>query len=151
MEIPAIPGSYLIIGSLDNEILLDSGLFSGHELIRGYYVYSGSACGPGGLYSRISRHLNPHTKRFWHFDHLKASLRFEEVILSAGRVRHECDFIKVLQAIKDVSFPLPLFGASDCRQKCPAHLASFPLSFDIGSVFYILLDHGFDLNRVRLG
>ena len=151
MEIPASPGSYLIIGRLDNEILLNSGRFSGHELLRGYYVYSGSAFGPGGLFSRISRHLNPDTKRFWHFDHLKANLCFIEVLFSAISNSQECDFIKVVQTIEGISFPLKLFGASDCRQKCPAHLARFPLSFDIGSVFHRLCDHGFDLNRVRLG
>ena len=150
MDIPAVPGSYLIIGKLDNDIQLDSGPFSGQNLLPGHYLYSGSACGPGGLKSRISRHLNPETKRFWHFDHLKASLFIEEVLFSVNKISQECEFIKVVQTMEGVSFPLPLFGASDCRQKCPAHLVRFPISFNIGSVFERLKDHGFDLNGLAL-
>jgi len=151
VNIPAVPGSYLIIGRLDKDIQLTSGPFFGQVLLRGHYVYSGSACGPGGLNSRISRHLNPDTKKFWHFDHLKAGLCFEEIIFTASRINQECEFIRVIQRMERVSFQLPLFGANDCRQKCPAHLAGFPLSFTIGSVFRNLKEQGFDLNRMTLG
>jgi Uri superfamily endonuclease len=151
VNVPAVPGSYLVIGSLDNEIFLGSGPFSGHALLQGHYIYSGSACGPGGLLSRISRHLNPESKKFWHFDHLKANLCFEEVIFSVNRFNQECDFIKIVQMMEGVTFPLPLFGSSDCQQKCPAHLARFPISFAIATVFQKLSDNGFDLKRLTLG
>jgi len=151
MNIPAIPGSYVIIGRLDNDIQLSSGPFSEFELMRGHYGYSGSAFGPGGLFSRISRHLNPDTKRFWHFDHLKASLNFEEILFSSRSVKQECDFIKEIKKMEKVTFPIPRFGAADCREKCPAHLFRFPLSFDIETVFQSLCDLGFDLKRLILG
>jgi Uri superfamily endonuclease len=151
VNIPAVPGIYLIIGRLDSAIRLTSGPFAGNEVLSGHYLYSGSARGPGGLFSRISRHLNLETKKFWHFDHLKASLCFEEIIFSANRISEECEFIKEIQKLEGVSFPMPLFGASDCRRQCPAHLARLPLSISIGSVFRILNGHGFKLNKLTLG
>ncbi len=150
MNIPDIPGSYLIIGRLDNDIHMASGHFKGSELLRGYYGYSGSACGPGGLFSRISRHLIPDTKRFWHFDHLKASLNFVEILFSVGSHGLECEVIKEIQQMEEVTFPIPKFGASDCSNRCPAHLFRLPLSSEPGSVIQKLNDRGFDLNRLIL-
>lgn len=151
MNIPPVPGSYLIIGRLDNDIQLRSGPFSGFELTQGHYGYSGSACGPGGLFSRISRHQNPNTKRFWHFDHLKASLHFEEILFSTRSDGQECKVIKEIQKMEEVIFPIKRFGAADCREKCPAHLFHFPLLYDIGSVFQHLFDLGFELESLTLG
>jgi len=151
VNIPAVPGSYLIIGRMDSAIRLTSGPFSGHEFLSGHYLYSGSACGPGGLSSRISRHLKPETKKFWHFDHLKARLCFEEIFFSTNRISQECEFIKEIQKLEAVSFPMPWFGASDCRHQCPAHLARFPLEVTMDSVLRILNSHGLKLNKLALG
>lgn len=140
----------MVIGRLEDDIQLTSGPFSGYELLRGRYGYSGSACGPGGLLSRISRHLNPDTKKFWHFDHLKASLNFEEILFLPNALSQECEIIKEIQKMEEAIFPILKFGASDCHQKCPAHLIRFPLSINIGSIFQKLKDHGFDLKKLTL-
>ncbi len=40
----------------------------------GFYIYVGSACGPGGLRARISRHLCGKRKRLhWHIDRILSS------------------------------------------------------------------------------
>jgi len=116
--------------------------------MRGYYGYSGSAFGTGGLLARISRHLNPDTKKFWHFDHLKASLIFEEILFSTRSPGQECEVIKEIQQMDEVTFPIIKFGASDCREKCPAHLFRFPLSFVTDSLFQSLCGLGFVLYKL---
>ena len=151
MNIPADHGSYLIIGRLDHVIQLTTGSFSGQLLKKGYYLYSGSAFGPGGLRARISRHLIKDSKKFWHYDHLKASLCFEEILFSIDAVRQECKFIQKLGEMEGVSFPIHGFGSSDCRQKCPSHLARFPLSYDIGIVVRDLKADGMNLIGRPLG
>jgi Uri superfamily endonuclease len=148
VEIPAVSGSYIVIGRLDNDVILNSGPFSERQVTQGYYLYSGSAYGPGGLCARITRHLNPDSKKFWHFDHLKANLFFEEILYSVYALNHECELIKAIQEMEKVSFPLPGFGSSDCRKGCPAHLAMFPLYTNIESVINNLESGGLSLERL---
>jgi Uri superfamily endonuclease len=150
MEIPARHGSYIVIGRLDNAVLLTSGPFSGQQITPGYYLYSGSAYGPGGLRARITRHLKSDTKKFWHFDHLKSNLSIEEIFFSIDTKNQECEFIKTIQGMPSVSIPLPGFGSSDCRKGCPAHLVKFPLSMDIKLVFDILTEKFLNLQRFSL-
>jgi len=44
------------------------------DFLSGIYCYCGSACGPGGLYARLKRHLDGHIKKHWHFDYLRERL-----------------------------------------------------------------------------
>jgi len=148
VKIPAEPGSYIVIGRLNDDVQFTSGPFLGQLLICGYYLYSGSAFGPGGLRARITRHLNPDTKKFWHFDHLKANLHFYEILYSSCAKNQECEFILALQEMEVISFPFIKFGSGDCRLGCPAHLAWLPLSACINSAFDHLEKHGFSLKRL---
>jgi len=150
VEIPIDPGRYIIVGRLSNEVCITSGPFSGLLLTRGYYFYTGSAFGPGGLRARITRHLNPETKKFWHFDHLKAFFCIEEVWYSLGGENQECQFIKELKGLDYSFFPLHKFGSSDCRHGCPGHLLRFPLEINCDSAFDHLEKHSFSLHRLSL-
>jgi Uri superfamily endonuclease len=150
VKIPADPGSYILVGWVDDDFLLASGPFSGQRISSGNYLYSGSAYGPGGLRSRINRHLNPDTKKFWHFDHLKNDLSIEEIWYSTSPKNQECGFIKVILEIDEISFPILGFGSSDCHERCPAHLAKFPLNINIDLVFNNLITRGFDLQKLSL-
>lgn len=92
------------------------------------YVYVGSAFGPGGLWSRIKRHLNQRKKKFWHIDYLLApesKCRVETVIiLPCLRIEHD-----LATALSKVANGIVKgFGSSDC--KCLSHLMFFntPLS-----------------------
>ncbi|MDP2965434.1 MAG: GIY-YIG nuclease family protein [Pelolinea sp.] len=150
MEIPAEPGSYIIFGRLADEVCFTSGLFSGQLLTRGYYLYTGSAFGPGGLRARIARHLKPGTKKFWHFDYLKALIQIEEIWYSPGGKNQECQFIKALQDLDYSSFPFLKFGSSDCRHGCQAHLVRFPLETNMDIAYDHLHKYGFSINIISL-
>ena len=93
------------------------------QLQRGYYVYLGSALGPGGLRARIAHHQKPSTRPHWHIDYLRAHTRLHFVWLSYGGIRHEHEWARALQKMKDATIPFRGFGASDCS--CPSHLYFF--------------------------
>ncbi len=45
----------------------------------GYYVYVGSAFGPGGLKARLAHHAGPAKSPHWHIDYLRAALPLREL------------------------------------------------------------------------
>lgn len=94
------------------------------DLRPGFYAYVGSALGSGGLYARITRHLDPARPLHWHIDYLKPATRIVEVWYVVDTVRREHAWAKALAGIPNASIPTPGFGSSDCR--CPAHLFCFP-------------------------
>ncbi|HAT85811.1 MAG TPA: DUF123 domain-containing protein [Rhizobiales bacterium] len=88
-------------------------------LSPGWYVYAGSANGPGGLRARLSRHLAKDKSRRWHIDQLttKATHRYGWAWMNAC----ECALITHLQALPNFHHPVSGFGSSDCQQ-CQSHL-----------------------------
>jgi len=41
------------------------------DLLPGYYIYIGSAFGPGGVRARMLRHLRADKPKHWHIDYLR--------------------------------------------------------------------------------
>lgn len=91
------------------------------DLAPGWYVYAGSAHGPGGMAARVARHLKQYKAMRWHIDHLTAATGHIDVRTFAGG--GECAIIDVLSGHAGVWFPVPGFGSSDCRH-CRAHLVA---------------------------
>jgi Uri superfamily endonuclease len=89
----------------------------------GFYVYVGSALGPGGLEARIARHRRLRKTRRWHLDHLRPFLRLEEEWTLPDAICREHEWAAAIGNLPGASIPLPRFGASDCR--CPSHLHCF--------------------------
>ena len=96
----------------------------------GYYLYMGSAHGPGGLAARLARHgrrLGPGKRPHWHIDFLRERATF---VGAWGREAHsqceriECDWASAARRLPDADVVAARFGASDCR--CPAHLVRVP-------------------------
>ncbi len=73
-SLPPDPGSYILELYLKKTIPLQVGRLGLFTFPAGAYLYFGSACGPGGLRSRLSRHLNARPSRppHWHIDYLNA-------------------------------------------------------------------------------
>lgn len=117
--LPRRPGAYLLLLRLDGPATLDIATLGRPGVAPGWYVYAGSARGPGGIAARLGRHLAGRGKPRWHVDRLNA--------LCAARLGlaypegHECDLVAALIASGGFASPLPRFGASDCRA-CPSHL-----------------------------
>jgi Uri superfamily endonuclease len=117
------PGTYALILSCASTARIQIGRLGTMQLQRGYYVYLGSALGPGGLRARLAHHLKVSLRPHWHIDYLRAHTRLHSVWLIYGRRRREHEWARAMQKMKDAMIPFPRFGASDCT--CPSHLYFF--------------------------
>jgi len=117
------PGTYALILSCASNARIQVGRLGTMQVRRGYYVYLGSALGPGGLRARIAHHQKLAARPHWHIDHLRAHTRLHSVWLSYGGIRHEHEWARAMLKVKDASIPVPGYGASDCS--CPSHLYFF--------------------------
>jgi Uri superfamily endonuclease len=118
------PGTYALILENARPARLAVGRLGSIELRPGFYVYVGSALGPGGLQARVGRHLVPSRAVHWHIDYLKRAAHILEVWYVLDSVRREHAWAKALGGLAGASIAMPGFGASDCR--CAAHLFHFP-------------------------
>ena len=90
----------------------------------GWYVYVGSAHGPGGLAARLARHRRRTKDRLhWHIDYIRTHMELVEIWTSSCDARQECEWAAAVSALSGVSIIAPRFGASDCR--CASHLFHF--------------------------
>lgn len=123
-SIPVEPGTYLLVlrSSTAGEIAV--GRLGPMGVERGFYLYVGSAFGPGGLRARIARHarpLGPAKRPHWHIDHLREMTDLVDVWYTCESVSHEHEWARALLECKECRVPLPGFGSSDCH--CVSHLS----------------------------
>ncbi len=125
-RIPSRPGSYLLLLELDSPQSIRAGRLGDFSFPRGYYLYSGSAFGPGGLAARVGRHLSPAARKTcrWHIDYLRRYAAIIEAAWEEGR-HAECEWAQGLAGLGG-QVVAQGFGSSDCRAGCPAHLLFFP-------------------------
>jgi Uri superfamily endonuclease len=90
------------------------------QLRLGFYVYVGSAFGPGGLKARIAHHVKISPHPHWHIDYLRSILHLNKVWYTYDSERHEHHWADTLSGLKGATIPLAGFGASDCS--CNSHL-----------------------------
>ena len=117
-RLPQAGGAYVLILELTLPVPVPARLRV-DELAPGWYLYCGSAHGPGGLRARVSRHLRKDKKVRWHVDHLSTRARSRFALCS--REATECSLVERIAAHGGFEFPAPGFGSSDCR-KCTSHL-----------------------------
>lgn len=121
-KLPKQAGNYVIVAYSAQPFSLEMKKFGLLELPAGYYLYCGSAHGPGGLRSRVSRHLDRQTRKFWHYDYLKGYLNPERVWWQVNPANFECATAQFLAALAGAKCVVKGFGASDCREGCISHL-----------------------------
>ncbi len=114
------PGTYVIIIELNNSKNIMIGKMGYFFFEKGYYLYVGSAHGPGGLRSRIKRHLRKDKSRHWHIDYLMDKGSAIAVLFSSDNDKKECNWASRFNYAPDLSSPVNGFGSSDCA--CPSHL-----------------------------
>jgi Uri superfamily endonuclease len=119
-QLPAVPGSYILLLYLEAPTTICAGRLGALPLPAGWYAYTGSALGPGGLRARVGRHLRADKKRHWHIDALTAAAPVMAVWAVPSPQRLECLWAEALRTLPGVTIPAVGFGASDCG--CPAHL-----------------------------
>lgn len=93
------------------------------SLQPGFYLYVGSALGPGGLRARVLRHFRTKIPRHWHIDYLLSALELNQVWICCSPKRLEHDWALALAAQEGIS-QVPGFGCSDCS--CGTHLFYSP-------------------------
>jgi Uri superfamily endonuclease len=85
----------------------------------GYYAYSGSAYGPGGIAARLAHHFQRNKKPPWHVDRLTVAACFVQAIaLEAGS---EYEIVARLAGSAAFAPFHTGFGSSGCR-RCETHL-----------------------------
>lgn len=118
-RLPSNAGSYGLLIGISQPVQVDVHRLGCPVLPAGLYLYCGSAKGPGGIRSRVTRHLKPDKSLRWHVDHLTKNA--DEIagfpLTGAG----ECDLLERALRIPGATVPVSGFGSSDCR-RCPGHL-----------------------------
>jgi Uri superfamily endonuclease len=117
------PGTYTLILTPNTGKPVKIGKHGLLQVRGGFYVYVGSALGPGGLKARIAHHKKISSRPRWHIDYLRTVTQLEEIWYSFDTVRREHQWADILAGAKGVTVPYPGFGSSDC--KCKAHLYFF--------------------------
>ena len=117
-RLPDEKGAYLLVVHLHDAITLAPGRLSGKNLGAGWYVYAGSAYGPGGIRARVSRHFKTQKSLRWHVDYLTHGNNVYALALPKQR---ECDLVSWLLDTKLFATAIRNFGNSDCRT-CESHL-----------------------------
>lgn len=133
-KLPSARGSYLLWFYLPRGTDLTIGKLGRHHFKRGWYLYSGSAFGPGGLRARLGHHLKLSSKKHWHIDYLKESANLRSIWFCVDE-NHEHEWSRKLAEEPGGRFPLNGFGSSDCD--CSSHLVYFsrrPVSTSIQNV-----------------
>lgn len=119
----SIIGTYVLALWLGAERSLTIGRLGRHRFPAGWYLYVGSARGPGGLQARLKRHrrqLGLNKRAHWHIDLLREHSCWGGAWTRAGEERVECTWAGTLARLPEAHMVVPGFGASDCR--CAAHL-----------------------------
>lgn len=141
---PNNPGTYALVLRLASLVHVQVGRLGAFALPAGWYVYVGSALGPGGLRGRLSRHFRQEKTLRWHIDYVLAQAstqsidsqyetdsheRFHrrmpiaQVWYVESPVRWECVWAREVAALPGARVAVPGFGASDCG--CACHLFGF--------------------------
>ena len=66
------PGTYIIVIQNDVHAKIQVGQWGLLNLVSGYYLYVGSALGPGGVAARVARHCRRPKPLRWHIDYITA-------------------------------------------------------------------------------
>lgn len=116
-------GTYALLLQLSRPAHIQIGKLGAFDFPRGYFVYTGSAHGAGGLGARVTRHWNMAKCLHWHVDYLRAIARPVGAWYSMEAGDDECAWARILAASIHAKIIAPRFGATDCD--CPAHLYHF--------------------------
>ena len=116
-------GAYALVLLCSRGELVQIGKLGPLQLRRGFYVYVGSAVGPGGVRARVAHHQKLSPRPHWHIDYLRPHTRLDRIWYSHDRIRREHQWARVIHALRGASVPAAGFGSSDCH--CKTHLFFF--------------------------
>ena len=123
------PGTYILVLESNSRKRVQIGKWGQLEIVPGYYLYVGSAFGPGGVLSRVSRHCCEEKSKRWHVDFLRESTSLDVVWYIHGSERLEHQWAKALEGAAETA-SIKGFGCSDCQ--CMSHLFFVTQETDLG-------------------
>lgn len=119
------PGVYALLMNLRAETHIRIGALGDQVFASGWYVYIGSAHGPGGVKSRATRHASRNKRQHWHIDYLTEVAEIREIWFSYAEQAREHDWARVLGELEGGRLPVVGFGSQDCKARCGSHLVHF--------------------------
>jgi len=112
-------GTYLLLLECSQEAELVIGRLGKMVTEPGYYLYVGSAFGPGGIQARVRHHQRMALRPHWHIDYLRTVAEPVDA-WCVYDIRCEHVWAQALEQFEDTLIALQRFGSSDCG--CVTHL-----------------------------
>lgn len=138
------PGSYALILRVFNHRVMCIGRIGHLSVAPGFYVYVGSAFGPGGVRARLAHHTRIAQRPHWHIDYLRRCALLEEAWYTNDPRPREHEWAAAFRKSAGASEPLDGFGTSDCE--CRSHLFRFARKPSLRSfcqrLDLVALEHG---------
>ena len=111
-------GTYVLVLKNGVERTIQIGRRGNVLLAAGYYLYVGSAFGPGGVRARVSRHYRCKKKHHWHIDYITEVMDIDVTWYNHGPERLEHDWARALAEMHNTAV-VKAIGNSDCH--CESH------------------------------
>jgi Uri superfamily endonuclease len=113
------PGTYALVLQSRSTATIQVARWGQLDLQEGYYIYVGSAFGPGGLRARVGRHFRKEKRKHWHIDYLRENVTPIQVWVCYEAKHLEHEWAQALNKMDEI-FAIQGFGCSDCS--CSSHL-----------------------------
>jgi Uri superfamily endonuclease len=113
------PGTYALLLELHEPTELQVGNLGRIRFDSRFYLYFGSALGPGGLAARLGHHLQAGRQAHWHIDYLRQAAAVLGAWHTRDTARLECTWAGAASSLPGAKL-VPRFGSSDCL--CRSHL-----------------------------
>ncbi len=113
-------GTYIVTLKMETSQDIEVGRIGKHNFKKGFYLYVGSAHGPGGLNARLARHMKKDKSKRWHIDYIRNAGFVTSIIVQYGKEKKECTWAEKLKSSDFLIMPINRFGSSDCT--CRSHL-----------------------------
>ena len=97
-------GTYALILKSSSDAMVEVGKLGRLRLQNGFYVYVGSAFGPGGLNARIAHHVRISERPHWHMDYLRPALDLNEIWFTYDSRHREHQWAGVLAGFLILSY-----------------------------------------------
>ena len=113
------PGTYALILQSHATARIQIGRWREIDIEPGYYIYIGSAFGPGDVRARFSRHFRANKPNHWHIDYLSEYVTPLAAWVNYEPEKFEHQWAHALFEMSGLS-SIQGFGCSDCR--CYSHI-----------------------------
>ncbi len=117
-RIPKCPGYYALLIKIQKKTIIDHPKFNKKTLDPGYYIYVGSARGPGGIAARIKRHVKKNKKKKWHIDYLTSKQDVKTILIGYKCTTKPEGEEKMSHTLEKIASPaLEKFGSTDKKDE----------------------------------